>query len=83
MSADFAKLNEYFDGGRWTKKQIGDAVSSGWITAEEYREITGEDYVSMPTQLDAIQAAVEKSNEELRQEGADALTMELLEGGIL
>ncbi len=83
MSADFAKLKEYFDGGLWTKKQIGDAVSKGWITAEEYREITGEDYVSMPTQLDAIQAAVEKSNEELRQEGADALTMELLEGGIL
>ena len=83
MSADFAKLKEYFDGGLWTKKQIGDAVSKGWITAEEYREITGEDYVSMPTQLDAIQAAVEKSNEELRQEGADALTMELLEGGLL
>ena len=58
-------------------------MAKGWITAEEYREITGEDYVSMPTQLDVIQAAVEKSNEELRQEGADALTMELLEGGIL
>ena len=83
MSADFAKLKGYFDGGLWTKKQIGDAVAKGWITAGEYREITGEDYVSMPTQLDAIQAAVEKSNEELRQEGADALTMELLEGGIL
>ncbi|MCI8705112.1 MAG: XkdX family protein, partial [Anaerotignum sp.] len=80
MSADFAKLKRYFVDGLWTKKQIGDAVSKGWITAEEYREITGEDYVSMPTQLDAIQAAVEKSNEELRQEGADALTMELLEG---
>ncbi len=83
MSADFAKLKRYFVDGLWTAKQIGDAVSKGWITAEEYREITGEDYVSMPTQLDAIQAAVEKSNEELRQEGADALTMELLEGGIL
>lgn len=83
MSADFAKLKGYYEEGLWTKKQIGDAVAKGWITAEEYREITGEDYVSMPTQLDAIQAAVEKSNEELRQEGADALTMELLEGGIL
>lgn len=83
MSADFAKLKGYFDGRLWTKKQIGDAVSKGWITAEEYREITGEDYAPTPTQLDAIQAAVEKSNEELRQEGADALTMELLEGGIL
>ena len=60
MSADFAKLKRYFVDGLWTAKQIGDAVSKGWITAEEYREITGEDYVSMPTQLDAIQAAVEK-----------------------
>ena len=83
MSADFAKLKGYFDSGSWTKKQIGDAVSKGWITVEEYHEITGEDYAPVPTQLDAIQAAVEKSNEELRREGADALTMELLEGGIL
>jgi uncharacterized XkdX family phage protein len=83
MSENFAKVKNYYEGGCWTKKQVGDAVSKGWITAEEYRGITGEDYVSVPTQLDAIQAAVEKSNEELRQEGADALTMELLEGGIL
>lgn len=83
MSADFAKVKGYFDNELWTKKQIGDAVSRGWITAGEYLEITGEDYAPVPTQLDAIQAAVEKSNEELRQEGADALTMELLEGGIL
>lgn len=83
MSENFAKVKNYYEGGCWTKKQVGDAVSKGWITAEEYCEITGEDYVSVPTQLDAIQAAVEKSNEELRQEGADALTMELLEGGIL
>ena len=83
MRENFAKVINYSEGGCWTKKQVGDAVAKGWITAEEYREITGEDYVSMPTQLDVIQAAVEKSNEELRQEGADALTMELLEGGIL
>lgn len=36
-----------------------------------------------PTQLDIIQSAVEKSNEELRQEGADTITLELLERGIL
>lgn len=83
MSANFEKLKGYFDDGLWTAKQVGDAVSKGWITAEEYAEITGEEYAPVPTQLDAIQAAVEKSNEELRQEGADALTMELLEGGIL
>lgn len=83
MSGKFEKLKDYFDAGLWTARQIGNAVSKGWITAEEYAEITGEEYSPAPTQLDAIQAAVEKSNEELRQEGADALTMELLEGGIL
>lgn len=83
MSGNFAKVKNYYDGGCWTKKQIGDAVAKGWIAAEEYLEITGEGYAPALTQLDAIQAAVEKSNEELRQEGADALTLELLEGGIL
>ena len=61
MSENFAKVKNYYEGGCWTKKQVGDAVAKGWITAEEYREITGENYVSMPTQLDVIQAAVEKS----------------------
>lgn len=83
MSVNFEKLKSYFNEGLWTKGQIGDAVSKGWLTAAEYAEITGEEYAPAPTQLDVIQAAVEKSNEELRQEGADALTMELLEGGIL
>ncbi len=83
MSENFAKVKNYYDNGCWTKKQVGDAVANGWITAGEYHEITGEDYAPTPTQLDAIQAAVERTNEELRQEGADALTLELLEGGIL
>lgn len=36
-----------------------------------------------PTQLDRIEEMVSKSNEQLRQEGAEALTLELIEGGIL
>lgn len=83
MSENFEKLKGYYEAGLWTAKQIGDAVSKGWLTAGEYREITGKGYTPTQTQLDAIQEAVEKSHEELRQEGADALTMELLEGGIL
>lgn len=35
------------------------------------------------TQLDRIEQEVKKSNDALRQEGADALTLELLERGIL
>lgn len=36
-----------------------------------------------PSQLDRIELAIEKSNAELRQEGADALTEELIESGVL
>ena len=36
-----------------------------------------------PSQLDRIEIAIEKSNAELRQEGADALTEELIESGVL
>lgn len=46
----------------------------------EEEEVTTE---PEPTQLDLIQAAVEKSNDELRQEGAEAVTLELIERGIL
>jgi hypothetical protein len=35
------------------------------------------------TQLDLIQQAVEKSNNELRQEGADTAILELIKKGIL
>lgn len=36
-----------------------------------------------PTQLDRMEEAINKSNEELRNEGADALTLELIERGLL
>lgn len=36
-----------------------------------------------PTQLDRIEQAINTSNDELRQEGADALVLELIERGIL
>ena len=44
MSKKYEKVKGYFDKGFWSQRQIGDAVKKGWITAEEYREITGEDY---------------------------------------
>ena len=28
----------------WSKKMVYKAVGKGWITADEYKEITGEDY---------------------------------------
>lgn len=29
----------------WSKARVHKAVECGWITAEEYEEITGEEYV--------------------------------------
>ena len=40
----FEKVLKYYKANLWTKKQVGDAVKKGWITPEQYKEITGEDY---------------------------------------
>lgn len=37
--------NTFIDGERlWNKVKVRNAVVKGWITADEYKEITGEDY---------------------------------------
>lgn len=43
-SKKFAKVKRYYDKGLWTKAMVRDAVIHGWITPEEYLEITGEPY---------------------------------------
>ena len=53
-------------------------VNGVWIDVPQSEQVEPE-----PTQLDRIEMAINKSNEELRQEGAEALTLELIEGGIL
>lgn len=37
-------IKRYYDLGLWTKKMVGDGVYAGKITAEQYKEITGEEY---------------------------------------
>lgn len=44
MSAKFEKVQQFYDLGFWTISQVGDAVEKGWITAAEYKTITGEKY---------------------------------------
>ena len=39
-----AAIKEYYEHGLWKKKAVKNAVKKGWITADEYKEITGEDY---------------------------------------
>ena len=44
MSQKFEKVKDYYDSGLWDKTRVRNAVVKGWITAEEYRIITGEVY---------------------------------------
>ncbi|MBQ8300274.1 MAG: XkdX family protein [Clostridia bacterium] len=42
-SKNFEKVKKYYDEGIWNKARVHNAVGK-WITEEEYKEITGEDY---------------------------------------
>lgn len=44
MSAKYNKVKGYYDNGLWNKTMVRNAVVKGWITAEEYAQITGEPY---------------------------------------
>lgn len=44
-SKNFNKVKEYYDRGLWSKTRVKNAVCK-WITADEYKEITGEDYMT-------------------------------------
>ena len=43
-SKKFDTVKKYYDGGLWALYRVRAAVVKGWITAEEYQEITGERY---------------------------------------
>ena len=43
-SAKFEKVKGFYDMGLWTKNQVKNAVVKNWITTDEYKEITNEDY---------------------------------------
>lgn len=45
MSRKFKKVKEFFDDGFWTVEMVRNSVIKGWITAEEFFEITGEAYI--------------------------------------
>ena len=46
MSSKFSKVKSYYDKHLWTKAMVKNAVVKGWITADEYEQITGEVYES-------------------------------------
>lgn len=43
-SPKFEKVKYYYDTGLWNKEMVRNAVVKGWITAEEYKIITGENF---------------------------------------
>lgn len=45
MSKNYEKVKRYYEAGLWSKARVH-AVVGRWITQEEYKEITGEDYVA-------------------------------------
>lgn len=45
MSKNYNKVKKYYDKNLWNKEMVKNAVVKKWITPEEYKEITGEDYV--------------------------------------
>ena len=44
-SKNYNKVKEYYDRGLWSKTRVRNAVGK-WITEDEYKEITGEEYTS-------------------------------------
>lgn len=38
------KINKWYKQGLWTKAMVAAAVVKGRLTAEEYADITGEEY---------------------------------------
>jgi len=43
-SEKFYLVKDYYEAGLWKKKAVRNAVIRGWITEEEFEEITGEPF---------------------------------------
>ena len=41
---NYEKVKRYYGMGVWTKKMVCNAVAKGWITPEDYKELTGEEF---------------------------------------
>ena len=43
---DFEAIKGFADSGLWSDAMVAEAVKCGNITADQYKEINGEDYVT-------------------------------------
>ena len=41
----FEMVKDYYNRRLWSKHRVYNAVEKGWITAAQYEEITGEEYI--------------------------------------
>ena len=46
MSDKYEKVKKYYDNKLWSSDKVKNSVAKNWITAEEYKEITGEEYTT-------------------------------------
>lgn len=44
MSKKFKTVKNFYDRGLWSQERVRNVVIKNWIIADEYKEITGEDY---------------------------------------
>ena len=44
MSKKYQKVKDHYSKGLWSISRVRDAVEKSWITEEEFKEITGEEY---------------------------------------
>lgn len=42
-SKNYQKVKRYYDMKMWDETRVRNSVKMGWITEEEFREITGKD----------------------------------------
>ena len=68
-SKRYNTVRTYYKNHFWNKHQVENAVKKGWITADEYEEITGEAYPVPPeVEIAEESAPVPKAEEPVATE---------------
>lgn len=79
MSKKFNKVKDFYDQGFWTIEMVGNSVDKGWITEEEYLEITGEEYSSSGESGDSMKSLNDRVTAlEQNQADMDAIFKEVM-----
>lgn len=48
------KVRDYYIHRHWTDAHLKNAVQNAWITADDYKDITGNDYVEAPPVSESV-----------------------------